>query len=369
MEKQRICIIGDGLSGLTSAIAINNLDNVEVHLISKKSKKVMDKRTTAISESNFKFLKDNISELNTRLFWPSKNIELFYETKNNKINFLNFNQNKNKLMYVYENDKFKNILLKEIKKKKIRTIEKNIKDLKQIKNYALIILCLGGNSFLYDRIIKGRSIKKDYKEVALIGYVKHKLRTVKTSQFFLKEGPLAILPFSKNYFSFVWSLNKDFYENNSKKINNLAKSKIKNILKIRHNIQITNTQSYPLKLNLKTKYFNKNILILGEGLHAMHPIAGQGFNLILRDIKKLQEILKYYSQLGISLKNSFALDDFYVQRKPENIIFSLGVDATHAFFKQNKYLDPFKEIILKNIGKNNVIKKISKIISNQGLSI
>ena len=40
MEKQRICIIGDGLSGLTSAIAINNLDNVEVHLISKKSKKV-----------------------------------------------------------------------------------------------------------------------------------------------------------------------------------------------------------------------------------------------------------------------------------------------------------------------------------------
>jgi len=369
MKKQKICIIGDGLSGLTSAIAINNLDNVEVHLISKKSKKAMDKRTTAISENNFKFLKDNISKLDTRLFWPSKNIELFYETNINKINFLNFNQNKNNLMYVYENDKFKNILLKEIKKKKIRTIEKDIKDLKQIKNYALIILCLGGNSFLYDKIIKGRSIRKDYKEIALTGYVKHKLRKVKTSQFFLKEGPLAILPFSKNYFSFVWSLNKDFYENNSKKINNLAKSKIKNILKIKHNIKITNTQSHPLKLNLKTKYFNKNILILGEGLHAMHPIAGQGFNLILRDIKKLQEILKYYSQLGISFKSSFALDDFYAQRKAENIVFGLGVDAAHTFFKQNKYLDPFKEIILKNIGKNNVVKKISKIIANQGLSI
>ena len=47
MEKQKICIIGDGLSGLTSAIAINNLDNVEVHLISKKLKKATDKRTTA----------------------------------------------------------------------------------------------------------------------------------------------------------------------------------------------------------------------------------------------------------------------------------------------------------------------------------
>jgi len=369
MEKQKICIIGDGLSGLTSTIAINNLDNVEVHLISKKSKKTTDKRTTAISESNFKFLKDNISNLDVKLFWPSKNIELFYETNSNKINFLNFNQNKDNLMYVYENDKFKNILLKEIKKKKIRIIEKDIKDLKKIKNYDLIILCLGGNSVLYDKIIKGRCIKKDYKEMALTGYVKHKLRTVKTSQFFLKEGPLAILPFSKNYFSFVWSLNKDFYKNNFKKINNLAKSKIRNILKINQNIQVTNLQSYPLKLNLKTKYFNKNILILGEGLHAMHPIAGQGFNLILRDIKKLQEILKYYSGLGISLKNSFALDDFYVQRKPENIIFSLGVDATHAFFKKNKYLDPFKEMILRNISKKNVVKKISQIISNQGLSI
>ena len=111
-----------------------------------------------------------------------------------------------------------------------------------------------------------------------------------------------------------------------------------------------------MRLNLKTKYFNKNLLILGEGLHTIHPIAGQGFNLVLRDIKKLQEILKYYSQLGISFKNSFALDDFYAQRKAENIFFGLGVDATHAFFKQNKYLDPFKEIILKNISKNLKIK-------------
>ena len=55
MEKQKICIIGDGLSGLTSAIALNNLKNVEIHLISRKSKNITDKRTTAISESNLNF--------------------------------------------------------------------------------------------------------------------------------------------------------------------------------------------------------------------------------------------------------------------------------------------------------------------------
>ena len=108
-------------------------------------------------------------------------------------------------------------------------------------------------------------------------------------------------------------------------------------------------------------------MILGEGLHSIHPVAGQGFNLVIRDITKLKEILEYYSDLGISIKNSYALNDFYDQRKPENNIMGLGVDATHKFFKA--YLDPFKELILKNIKKNNTIKKISKIISNRGLSL
>ena len=48
---------------------------------------------------------------------------------------------------------------------------------------------------------------------------------------------------------------------------------------------------------------------------------------------------------------------------------SLGVDATHNFFKRNKYLDPFKELIVRNIKNNDTLKKFSKIISNQGLSL
>ena len=47
----------------------------------------------------------------------------------------------------------------------------------------------------------------------------------------------------------------------------------------------------------------------------------------------------------------------------------LGIDVTHNFFKRNKYLEPFKETIIKNIRNNETLKKISKIISNQGLSL
>ena len=227
------------------------------------------------------------------------------------------------------------------------------------------MLCLGRSSKIYQSIIDKRSLDKDYKEIAITGYVKHYLKNLNTSQYFLKEGPLAILPFSKSNFSFVWSVDKDFPK---KDINLIIKSKICEVLKTKK-IQISNQQSYPLMLNLKRKYYKNDILILGEGLHTVHPIAGQGFNLVLRDINKLQQILKYYTGLGMALKSTSALEEFTNNRKSENIITGIGIDLTHNFFKQNKLLDPFKETILKNISKNNTLKKISKFISNQGLSI
>ena len=213
------------------------------------------------------------------------------------MNFLNFNEDSKNLMYVFENDKIKEILIKEIKKKKIKTLQKNINELKDLDDYDMKVLCLGRSSKIYQSIIDKRSLDKDYKEIAITGYVKHNLKNLNTAQYFLKEGPLAILPFSKNNFSFVWSVDKDFPK---KDINLIIKSKICEVLKTKK-IQISNQQSYPLMLNLKRTYYKNDILILGEGLHTVHPVAGQGFNLVLRDITKLQEILKYYTGLGLSL--------------------------------------------------------------------
>ena len=107
MKKQRICIVGDGLSGLMTALALNKLFGLEVHLISKKNKYSKDRRTTAISASNYEFFNKVIDKLDKKLFWPSKKIDLFYETKDQNINFLNFDEDSKNLMYVFENDKIK----------------------------------------------------------------------------------------------------------------------------------------------------------------------------------------------------------------------------------------------------------------------
>ena len=152
------------------------------------------------------------------------------------------------------------------------------------------ILCLGKSSKIYQSIVDKRSLNKDYKEIAITGYVKHNLKNLNTAQYFLRDGPLAILPFSKNNFSFVWSVNKEFFK---KDAISAVKSKICKVLKT-NKIEISNQQSYPLMLNLKRTYYKNDILILGEGLHTVHPVAGQGFNLVLRDINKLQKIFKVH---------------------------------------------------------------------------
>jgi hypothetical protein len=63
----------------------------------------------------------------------------------------------------------------------------------------------------------------------------------------------------------------------------------------------------------------------------------------------------------MSLKSTSALEEFTNNRRSENIITGIGIDLTHNFFKQNKLLDPFKETILKNISKNNTLKKNKQI--------
>ena len=49
------------------------------------------------------------------------------------------------------------------------------------------ILCLGRSSKIYQSIVDIRPLKKDYKEIAITGYVKHNLKNLNTAQYFLKD--------------------------------------------------------------------------------------------------------------------------------------------------------------------------------------
>ena len=342
MTEQKICIIGDGLAGLTAAAMLSK-ENIKIDLYFNNSKKFSDTRTTAVSESNYQYIKKNLKPNNINFFWPCKKINLFFEDKEKIINFYNFEEKNKNLMYVFQNKDLKKKLNKIIlATDKIKLIQKKIKGINYEEGsivldqkkvfYDLIILSIGRYSNLYSKIEEGRTIEKDYEELAITAIIKHNAKIKNASQFFLKDGPLAILPFQKKAFSTVWSIGNDFFDSNKKNIKKILNKKIKKLLNIKDIKDIKDIQSFPINLNLKTKYFKKNVLILGDGLHAVHPMAGQGFNLVLRDIKKLKELISKTLKVGLLIKDSYILKDFYNSRKPENNLFGFGINLTNIFF-------------------------------------
>ena len=376
MKKHKICIVGGGLTGLISALILSER-GLDIDLIVENNvSKIKDLRVTAISEKNMEFLKSTIKNINLKLFYPVNKINLFFEKDNQTKNFLNFEENKN-LIYFFENRLTKEHLTKLLKKTKIKVQKKTIKSIDLAENkvstnlssksYDLVVLCLGSNSPIYKKVNGNREIKKNYKEHSITCSVKHQIKNIGAQQFFLKEGPFAILPYDKNKFSVVWSIEDRYFIKNKKNISNYLKTKLSNLLKT-NKISLGNIQSYPLKLSLKRNYYKKNTIILGDGLHVVHPLAGQGFNLILRDIEKLNELISNNLRLGLSIKDSNIPKDLSDSRKPENLLIGLGIDTTRKFFKSNKYLDPIKENILKNFSKSSLLKKITKRVANLGLN-
>ena len=165
MKKHKICIVGSGLTGLISALVLSK-KGIDIDLIAEEDKsKPKDLRVTAISEKNLEFLKFALKNINSKLFYPVKKINLFFENKNQIKNFLNFDENKN-LMFFFENKLTKEHLIKLIKKSKINFQKKTIRSVDfqenrvftktSSKKYDLIILCLGSNSLIYQNITENR---------------------------------------------------------------------------------------------------------------------------------------------------------------------------------------------------------------------
>lgn len=374
MKKQKICIIGDGLTGLVSALVLSKLD-LDIDLVSKntKIKKFIDTRTTALSDDNFTFLSKYLNKNELRNFWPCKKVNLFYESENKFLNFMNFENAGKNIMYIIQNNKIKEIILKIIKKKKnIKLINGEVKKVSTqdtsifVRNkkifYDLVLLCLGKGSNISLNLIGERNIKENFNEKAFTSLVTHNSDIIYPKQYFLKEGPLAILPINKKKFSFVWSVEKKYED---AKIKNLIPLKLKELTK--NKILLNNIQIYPISFNFNTNFFNKNFLILGEGSYSVHPIAGQGFNLILRDIRELFDNINNHLSLGLQIKDSSIFKKFVQSRKPENLIFSLGINLTNKFFKNQKSTALIKDIILKDIDQFKFLKSLSLKISNKGI--
>ena len=147
--------------------------------------------------------------------------------------------------------------------------------------------------------------------------LKHKkIENSIATQIFTKQGPIAFLPISNTETSVVYSIdieNKKF--DNSDVIDLINKNNPK--YKIN---KIDKLNSFELSSSNLRNYYHKNILAFGDMLHRVHPLAGQGFNMTIRDLKILTKIIEDKIELGMQL-DTCILEEFEKKRKIKILFF------------------------------------------------
>ena len=339
-----VCILGNSLTALTLAKALVNYQiDVEV-LYNNQNYKINDTRTIGITKNNIDFFNNNIINIK-QIIWKLKKIEIFSENLKKK-NLINFENRGDQLFSIVKNYELYNLLKKTLSENKFFKAKfvKNV-NLSFLQNYELIINCDPLN--LISKRYFSKKIVKNYNSYAYTTLITHeKIKNDTALQIFTKKGPLAFLPISDRQTSVVYS----FYSSNKQKEENIKKLIINKNFKYKI-ISMDEINSFKLKsLNLRS-YFHNNILAFGDLLHKVHPLAGQGFNMTIRDIKILLEIIVSKLDNGLSLDSSVNLE-FQKTQKHKNFIFSTGVDFIHEFFNiETKF-------------KTSLISKSVKLISN-----
>ena len=333
----KVCIIGDGLTSLSLAKNLVN-KKINVHIYHKKVlTNFVSSRTIGISKKNLEFFEKNIITLKKENKWKIKKIEI-YSTKSKKNKILNFENDKKDLFYIVKNYQLYNLLNDKLSKNKFfkkRTIKNNSFFEKLVKknSYDLIINCDQNNPISKKHFIK--KIHKDYNNVAYTTILEHdSLKNNSAIQVFTSWGPVAFLPISNTQTSVVCSLDTSSKNFKDHEILDLI-DQYNPQFKIKTNSQII---SFDLKFTVLRQYYHGNILAFGDLLHKIHPLAGQGFNMTIRDIKILSEIIQKKIYLGLQL-DSVILEEFQNKTKNKNFIFSHGIDFIHEFFnfeKKNK---------------------------------
>ena len=311
--QKKIIIIGGGLIGELLHIMLKS-KGFEINHFAKVSK--IKNRTFALSPSCIDWLRSlGFPSLFFESLSEIKSMKIFDSAIKNSVTLNAEDANKLALAYMVNEKNFNEAIKKTLNNEKNFKKLSNDFEIKKEQEQAIlklhneehkasiIIACDGANSMVREKI-SINSLKHDFKQTALSFELKVKSEIQKQAvQFFLKDSILAVLPIRKGLVSIVWSCDNQFFE----KLNNLDDKSIENKLNLiigncYKNIKIASKkESFPLFMNSVESIFKDRILLIGDAAHFIHPMAGQGLNLGIRDIISLEKNIdkKDYMDIGL----------------------------------------------------------------------
>jgi 2-octaprenyl-6-methoxyphenol hydroxylase len=181
----------------------------------------------------------------------------------------------------------------------------------------LIIAADGKDSAIRAAVgIKSRTIP--YHQKAIVCVIEHTLPHHNCAyEHFLTSGPLAILPMEGNRSGVIWSLSDtvvDSYYPLSDA--DLAQELEKHFGTVIGSLKLVGQRwLFPLDMTLVKNYVAPRLVLIGDAAHAIHPVAGQGFNLGLRDIDHLAQTLTETKELGLDLGSLTILKAYEHKRR------------------------------------------------------
>ena len=171
---------------------------------------------------------------------------------------------------------------------------------------------------------------RDYAQRAVVAHVATERPHEDTAwQRFLPGGPLALLPLADGRSSVVWSLP----EAEARRVLALDEQAFLDELGVASDFRLgrivatTPRAAFPLKLQLAECYQADRFVLLGDAAHAVHPLAGQGVNLGLRDVAELRDTLVDARAADRDIGAAHVLRRYARRRRSADTLDALGFDA------------------------------------------
>lgn len=202
---------------------------------------------------------------------------------------------------------------------------------------ALLIAADGRTSPLRDAMgIK--TIGWDYPQTGIVATIAHeKPHEGVAHELFLASGPFAILPITGNRSSIVWTERSE----QASAFLKLDEAAFLDEVAERFGdhwgaLSLTGPRwSYPLSMHLALSYVAPRFAIAGDAAHTIHPIAGQGLNLGLRDAAALAEVVIEAKRLGLDIGSEASLARYQSWRRFDNVLFAASTDALNRLFSND----------------------------------
>ena len=350
----------------------------------KKSKlsNINDLRTSAISQGSSRIL----TNLNIWNKIGNKaqliNSILVKDEKMSEIKFDSESTSEGPLGYIIENKILKEFVFKELTKNdlidiyydvEIQEIENKRQDVVKLKTNKGIFesYLLVGADGRYSKIRELSSFKyfyNDYNQRALVFNILHEQNHNSSAvEYFFPSGPLALLPMKnkkQKMSSVVWTIE------NSMQLDLKRKNTFLKEFEKRYNghfgkiLNFSKPVTYNLNVFYCYNYFKNRIILIGDACQAIHPIAGQGLNLGIRDAYILSNTLEEGLSLGMDFGDGLLLEKYSRKRSIDK---NLLVQSTHnlnkLFSNNTFFLSAIRKMGLRIFNQSMFLKKQSMLFA------